>query len=233
MGLPLMGVLLGLTGQALCDDGKPYEVMAPIEQYSVASPSEEIALARSAAPASISGDAEVMTLGSHGYETASRGRNGFVCLVERSWAAGLGDAEFWNPRLRGPICFNPPAARSVLPGYLERTGWVLAGVSRTQIIERTRREVAAHTYRLPELGAMAFMLSRQSYLGEKNGHWHPHLMLFMQRIDPASWGANLEGSPVFVAQGVDPEPVTTYFVPVQKWSDGTPDLPAAHDHEEH
>jgi hypothetical protein len=230
MGAALVG-LLGLTGQAFCDDGKPYAVMAPIEQYSVASRSEEIALARSAAPASVSGAAEVMILGSHDYETAARGRNGFVCLVERSWAAGLGDPVFWNPQLRAPICFNPAAARSVLPGYLERTRWVLAGVSLAQMIERTQREVAAHTYRLPEPGAMALMQSRQSFLGEGNGHWHPHLMLYMRRIDPASWGANLEGSAVFAAQGQDPEPVTTLFVPVQKWSDGELDLPAAH--EEH
>ncbi|HLW76455.1 MAG TPA: hypothetical protein VKS01_05705 [Bryobacteraceae bacterium] len=41
-----------------------------------------IALARSAAPAAISQDAGVMLLGRHGYETAIRGKNGFVCIVE-------------------------------------------------------------------------------------------------------------------------------------------------------
>jgi hypothetical protein len=52
-------------------------------------------------------NAEVLVLGKHGYETGVRGRNGFVCFVERSWAAGFGDAEFWNPKLRAPNCFNP------------------------------------------------------------------------------------------------------------------------------
>jgi len=68
-------------------------------------------MARSAAPDSISGDAEVMVLGRHGYETAVKGKNGFVCMVWRSWAAGIDDPDFWNPKLRAPVCFNPPAAR--------------------------------------------------------------------------------------------------------------------------
>ena len=72
----------------------PYPTMAPLEQYRIADPQEEIALARSAAPPSISADAEVLVLGSRGYETAVKGKNGFVCFVERSWTAGLDDPEF-------------------------------------------------------------------------------------------------------------------------------------------
>ena len=65
------------------------------------------------------------------------------------------------------------------------------------------------------------MMSKQGYLGDTAGHWHPHLMFFVARTDGAAWGADLAGSPVFAAQD-DPEPVTTFFVPVPKWSDGTP-----------
>ena len=49
---------------------------------------------------------------SPGYETAVKGKNGFVCMVERSWAAGIDDPDFWNPKLRSPVCLNAPAARS-------------------------------------------------------------------------------------------------------------------------
>ena len=77
----------------------PYPKMAPIDQYMMTRDAE-IALARSAAPESISRDAEVMVLGQHGYETAVKGKNGFVCLVERSWTAGIDDPDFWNPKLR-------------------------------------------------------------------------------------------------------------------------------------
>ena len=122
-GLTSMLWLLGFGGLATAQEMKPapYPAMAPVEQYRIADQPDEIALARSAAPPSISADAEVLVLGKQGYETAVRGRNGFVCFVERSWAASFEDAEFWNPKLRAPNCFNPPAVRSVLPQYLTRT----------------------------------------------------------------------------------------------------------------
>src|SRR5271156_483120 len=94
-----LAFLLGGTGTACADAAKSsYPAMAPIEQYRIASTAAEIALARSAAPKSISGDADVLTLGVHGYETAAKGKNGFTCLVERSWADDFDDAEFWNPK---------------------------------------------------------------------------------------------------------------------------------------
>jgi hypothetical protein len=216
-----LAFLLGAIGSACADDAKPaYPAMAPAEQYRLAS-SEEIALSRSAAPASISGDASVLTLGARGYETALKGKNGFVCLVQRSWATGFDDAEFWNPKLRAPICFNPAAARTVLPAYLKRTEWVIAGVSKADMLNRTSAELTANRSATPEPGALAFMMSKQGYLGDSAGHWHPHLMFFFARTNGADWGADLHGSPVFVAQD-NLEPITTFFVLVPSWSDGTP-----------
>lgn len=221
-------LLFCAIGSAESEDAKPtYPTMAPIAEYRVAARAEEIALARSAAPTSVSGNADVLALGSHGYETVVNGKNKFVCLVERSWGADFGDAEFWNPKIRAPICFNPAAAHSVLPGYLERTRWVLAGVSKSDMIARTKAALAANTLLAPESGAMCFMLSKRGYLGDAAGHWHPHLMFFLPHTDGATWGADLDGSPVFAAQS-DPEPVTTFFVPVTKWSDGTPAIMETH-----
>jgi hypothetical protein len=228
-GRPMIGpgvcglaFLLGAIGSACAGDAKPvYPAMALLEQYRAASASEEIALARSAAPASISGDASVLTLGEHGYETSLKGRNAFVCLVQRSWAAGFDDAEFWNPKLRSPICFNPAAARTVLPAYLERTEWVISGVSKAEMIKRTHAELAANRIATPEPGAVAFMMSKHGNLNDLAGHWHPHLMFFLARTDVADWGADLHGSPVFAARD-DLEPITTFFVLVPTWSDGTP-----------
>ena len=198
-----------------------YPSMAPIVQYRLATQTDEVALARSAAPTSISGNATVLTLGDHGYETAVNGKNEFVCLVMRSWAADFTDAEFWNPKLRAPICLNPAAGRTVLPGYVERTNWVLAGVSKSDMIVRTKAALAAKTWLAPEPGAMGYMMSKLGFLSDAGGHWHPHLMFFLPHTEGATWGANLEGSPIIVAQS-DPEPVTTFFVPVTHWSDGTP-----------
>jgi hypothetical protein len=226
---------LGAAGAAQAGAASPgYPAMAPIGEYRMASPADEIALARSAAPPSVSADAEVMVLGDHAYETAAPGKNGFVCLIQRAWASGLDDAEFWNPRERTPICFNPAAVRSVLPAYLERTRWVLAGATREDILARTRAAVAAGRYVAPEIGAMSYMLSRLGYLSDDaGGPWHPHLMFFLPSAAaaPTAWGANLPGSPVLGASGSILEPVTVFFIPVRKWSDGTLDAdasPAAH-----
>ena len=75
----------------------------------------EILLARSSAPDSISSDATVRVPGRQGYETAVRGKNGFVSMVERSWMAAFDSPEYWNPKVRGAECLNAPAARSILP----------------------------------------------------------------------------------------------------------------------
>jgi hypothetical protein len=188
----------------------------------MASPAAEIALASSAAPASISAHAEVLVLGPHGYTTAVKGTNGFVCLVERAWDAELGNPIFWNPNVRGPDCLNPAAARSVLPHLLERTRWALDGLSIDQMRERTKAELAAKTYVMPEPGAMAFMLSKQQFLSDAGTHhWMPHLMFFVATSE-ASMGANLPGSPVLHAYPSAPDPVSTFLVPVRNWSDGTP-----------
>src|SRR5215469_12021806 len=147
-GLPSFFWLLGLVGLGAAQ-GKtpaPYPAMAPVEQCRIADQQDEIALARSAAPPSISADAEVLVLGKQGYETAVKGKNGFVCFVERSWAAGFDDKEFWNPKLRAPNCFNPPAVRTVLPQYLKRTEWVLAGDSKARLVDLSRAAYAQHRF---------------------------------------------------------------------------------------
>jgi len=228
-GLCGLALLLGAIGSSRADDdAKPaYPAMAAVGQYRVASATEEITLSRSAAPASISGDASVLTLGDHGYETTLKGKNGFVCLVQRSWAAGFDDAEFWNPKLRAPICFNPAAARTVLPAYLERTEWAIAGVSKADMIKRTNAERAAKRIATPGPGAVSFMMSKQGYLGDAAGHWHPHLMFYFAHTDAVDWGADLHGSPVIAAPG-DSEAIATFFVLVPTWSDGTPAVMEKH-----
>ena len=86
LGTLALVVVLGAWRQAQSQDTRtPYPSMAPLDQYLIADRNAEIALARSAAPPSVSRDAKVMVLGPHGYETAAEGKNGFVCIVERGW----------------------------------------------------------------------------------------------------------------------------------------------------
>lgn len=221
----LIGVLCGAWQVRGQETKTAYPSMAPLGQYLIADRDAEIAMARSAAPESISKDAEVMVLGKEGYESVAKGTNGFVCMVERSWTAGFDDPEFWNPKLRAPICFNPPGARYNVPLTIKKTELALAGRSKVEMAAAIK--VAFDKKELPALepGAMCYMLSKQGYLSDRDGRWHPHLMFFLPLAEPTQWGAGLTGSPVLGFKDKE-NGFTLYLIPVGKWSDGT----AAEDH---
>jgi hypothetical protein len=214
----LQAAILCLNGYAQVAKAR-YPAMAPLGQYLMPE-SAEIALARSAAPASISGDAEVMVLRRDGYATAVKGKSGFVCIVERAWGKATDDSEFWNQKMRAPHCFNPQAARTFLQIYLMKTKLVLAGKSKTEIFKATASALDRKELPPLEPGAMAYMMSKQQYLGDDDMSWHPHVMFFATGDATKSWGADLPDSPVMAAN--DPEErATILFVLADKWSDGT------------
>ncbi|MGA2948639.1 MAG: hypothetical protein WBP65_08220 [Candidatus Sulfotelmatobacter sp.] len=221
-----LALVLGGAWQAQAQEQKePYPSMAPLEQYMMARQAE-IALAQSAAPESISRDAEVLVLGPHGYETAVKGTNGFVCMVLRSWIAGTDDPNFWNPKIRAAICLNPPAVRSYLPITVKKTELVLAGRSKAQMSESVKAAFDKKELPMPESGAMCYMMSKHSYLSDRDGHWHPHLMFFVPQTD-AVWGADLPGSPILASKDTL-DRLTVFLIPVGKWSDGTDASTDAH-----
>lgn len=199
-----------------------YPSMAPLDQY-LMDHAIEIALARTAAPDAISRDAKIVVLGPHGYETVAEGKNGFLCAVERGWMAPFNNSEFWNPKIRGPICFNPPAVRSIWPLTIKRTELVLAGLSKEQIMEKLKMAVDRKELPTLEGGAMSYMMGKGAYLTDRDGHNLCHLMIYAPLTNGASWGADVDGSPVAFGgqfQGA-PEPITVFLVAVGKWSDGT------------
>jgi len=224
-----LSVVLSVAWSAQAQTAKaPYPTMAPLQQYLIPDHNAEIALARTAAPESISSDAEILVLGRHGYETAVKGKNGFVCLVERAWNAPFDNAEFWNPKNRSPDCYNPQAARTILPLILKRAELVLAGQSKDQI----RKGVEAFGKKeVPALqpGAMCYMLSKKAYLTDQGSHNLAHLMFYVP--EGTAWGANLTGSPVQVLEqhilGA-PSPISMYIIPVRRWSDGTSAVAVGH-----
>ena len=216
-------VVLGGCWPAQAQNPKgQYGSMAPLDQYLMADRNAEIALARSAAPAAISSDAEVLVLGRNGYETAVKGKNGFVCVVERAWMSPSDAPGFWNPKIRGPICFNPPAARSVLPTTYKRTEMVIAGRTKAEIIEGNKE--AFEKGELPPLepGAMSYMMSKKAYLTDRDDHNLAHLMFYAPPLDGKAWGADLPKSPVMLnPQFKGTQPIDVFVVPVGRWSDGS------------
>ena len=216
---------LGSGRRARAQTAQPsYPAMAPIEQYLISDRNAEIALARSAGPAAVAEKAEILVLGAHGYETAVKGTNGFVCFEERSWANDFDNSEFWNPRINTPQCWNAAAASSVLPDYLKRTQWILAGVSKDEMLTRTKAAWAAHEFGPPAPGSMAYMLSKDQYIHDPQpgdeSRWYPHVMFFVAATEASTWGANVQGGPIFSTTS-DAEPITTFFVVAPKWSDGS------------
>lgn len=214
---------MGAAQVAMADDATPYPAMAPIAQYHEASEAQEIALAKSAAPASISDHADVMVLGEHGYETKVKGTNGFVCLVGRSWDMSFDNPEFWNPKIRTPICLNAPSAHdsSVLPRALTRAEWVLAGVSVAEMQKRETAEWKDGRLTPPGPDDVTFMMSKEQYINDSAHPWHPHVMFFAPRTDESQWGENLPGSPM-VADCTNEVQTCIFMVLVTHWSDGTP-----------
>jgi hypothetical protein len=216
-----VATLSSAYGAAAADTKVQQGSMAPLHLY-LDDRDTEIAMARSAAPEAISRDATVMVLTEHGYVTAVEGKNGFVCMVERAWMSPEDSPTFWDPKLRGPICFNPPAARSILPGTFERTKLAIAGKSNAEIIAANKE--AYDKKQLPPLepGSMSYMMSKRGYLTATGGNL-AHIMVYTPHLDPAAWGDGVENAPVMLnPQFKGIAPIDVWVVSVGKWSDGTP-----------
>lgn len=219
-------VVLGMVYQAMAQDATTrYPKMAPVDQYFMADREAEIALARSAAPESIARDAEVLVLGHHGFETAVKGKNGFVCIVGRSWTSAA-DEDYFDPKVRVPMCVNAAAARSYLLRITKIANLALAGRTLAQVNEAMAAAIARKELPPMEPGAMCYMMGKQGYGGDSAPHWRSHLMFFFSDTDPAVWGANLPGSPVLGIADAS-EHLTQFVIPTQRWSDGTDDLQAS------
>lgn len=222
--LPLVLLVLWMAPAQAGDANAPYPAMAPLEQYMYPNQADEIALAKTAAPKSISDNATVLVLTKTGYETAVKGSNGFTCFIDRAWSNDFDNPEFWNPKDMTPQCWNAAAVSSVLPEYLERAQWVLAGVSREEMWARTKAAWASHKLTPPAPESVAYMMSKDQHIKDPKpgvtANWHPHVMFFVPATEDSKWGANLPGSPVYSTTS-DVNPVTTFFVVAPKWSDGS------------
>ncbi len=231
----LVVIALGAALQARAADATAkYPSMPPLDQY-LMERNAEIAMARSAAPSAISGDATVMVLGRNGYEKAVEGKNGFICMVERGWMNSFEAPEFWSPKTRGAECFNPPAARTVVPYTFFRTKLVLAGKSKAEMIESIKAAMERKELPALEPGAICYMMSKDAYLNDGGDHNMAHIMFYTPLMDGAVWGANtlddtnhlsvkVPNSPIYLTPQFlgKPEPMDLFVIPTGVWSDGTP-----------
>ena len=179
----------------------------------------EIALARSAAPASISDRATVEVLTDSGFKVAHAGDNGFVCLVMRGFtgAPTFNPAQIrfmvYDPKTLAPICLNPQAVKMVLPYYDMRTRLGIEGKTPDQITQAVQEAYAKGD--LPERDEVSFgyMWSADQVLGP-GGHWHPHVMIFAPNYENSMIGGNELGSHFPVVSDDAGTPFAVIVIPV-------------------
>ena len=179
----------------------------------------ELALARTAAPDPISGHATLEVLTGAGYEVAQQGDNGFTCLVLRGWSAPtFTPANFraivYDATVRAPICYNPAAARTVLPYQKLRTKLGLAGKSPDQIAEGVQAAYAQGRIPRMESVAFAYMFSARQNLGPGIGAFHPHVMVFTPYHENAMVGGNAFGGPLPFVSDDAGTPFAVTVIPV-------------------
>ena len=101
---------------------------------------------------------------------------------------------------------------------------ILAGRTKAQTDETIMAAVDKKELPAMEAGAMCYMMSKQGYGGDSVKHWPPHVMFYYSQTDPATWGANLPGSPIMAVSDEHEhltEHLTMFSIGVQRWSDET------------
>src|SRR5687768_1703167 len=138
-------------------------------------PAEEVALARSAAPRSISANARVLALTDTGYAIIAEGSSRVTCVVNRSWDKSV-----------EPHCYDPEGAATVMPIELRRNHLRHIGKSEDEISRELALGLAAGKYRLPSRPALTYMMSARQVLyddsGKYVGRWRPHLMIYFPSL---------------------------------------------------
>ena len=190
----LITLLFAVTSIALFGQEMKYP---PLSAYMMPRDAE-IALAKSAAPASISDHATIKVLTNSGFEVAHEGENGFACFVMRglTGAPTFTPVQFrmmsYDPHTVAPICLNPQAVKTVLPYYELRTKLAIEGKPPEQIAEAVKEAYA--TGKIPKRSQVSFgyMWSADQVLGPA-GHWHPHVMVYAPNYDNPMLGGNEVG----------------------------------------
>lgn len=172
---------------------------APLNEYMMPRDTE-IALAKSAAPASISDHATIKVFTARGYEVVHQGDNGWICFVMRGFTgaptftpAQVRAMIAYDPKTLAPICLNPDAVKTVLPYYELRTRLGIERKTPEEIGEAVRKAYANGEIPKRETVSFGYMWSADQVLGP-GGHWHPHIMIYAPNYENSMLGGNSPGS---------------------------------------
>ncbi len=212
LGPCLTALSLSVTPGLAAQDGYPV-VPQPLPD------AEEIALATSAAPPEISGDADVYVAGKSGALRIRSGTNGVACMVSRDLHGGSSY----------PICFDREAARTVLQRELLENSLRMNGHPEEEVRRRVEAAFADGTLQRPDKPAVIYMMSPRQVLfsapdksGVRVGAWSPHLMIVMPHLTPDQLGLGAESMPDVLSIERPGQPDAQLIVKVPRWSDGSP-----------
>lgn len=170
---------------------------------------QEIALARSAAPPSVSNGARVWIFSSGRYIVADSGTNSVQCYVGRGW-----------PQALEPHCFDEEGARTIMPMEMLTSELLHRGVSGDSVKRAIAAGLAAGTFRLPQRPAMSWMQSAKQVLyddeGKPAGAWKPHIMIYYPYLTATSVGTGTNqdiGAGIVVSPG---SPTSNIMIVVNK-----------------
>jgi len=202
-----------VSGTRLFAQGAEYPVRpGPLPE------SEEIALARSAAPVEVSAKATVYVLRSTGPAIAVPGSNGCICLVSRDLHRGS----------RYPICYDQEASRTAFGQELMELTLRFEGKSEAEVKTAVAAAYAAGQLRTPARTALIYMMSRGQVLfsspdssGVRVGPWHPHLMIAVPVSTGKQFGFDSAGKAGQFSLDHNGEAGAQLIVPVGTWSDGS------------
>lgn len=171
----------------------------------------EIALARSAAPATVSADATVLVLAREvGYIVAEEGTNGVTCFVDRTWRDSL-----------EPQCFDREGSETILRLRVRFAELREAGATREEVQRDREQGLRSGRYRLPSRPALTWMMSAGQVLyndqGDLVGAWRPHLMIYYPHMTATALGLGGGQYPdgPFLSDGG--EPTATLIVPMPEF----------------
>ncbi len=143
---------------------------------------EEVALARSAAPSETSFEASVFVLERGiGFVEVVSGTNGVTCVVNRSW-----------PEAIEPHCYDPEASKTIFAVHREEAALRERGRSQAEIRASVADGYRTGRFRTPTRPAVTWMMSSDQVLfsdeGRRVGAWKPHLMIYFPYMTSADLG---------------------------------------------
>lgn len=143
--------------------------------------SEEVALARSAAPTSVSATASVWVFTDTGYVLAERGSSGNACYVSRSWPTSI-----------EPHCFDAEGATTIMPLHMHEVLLLHRGMTPAEAEREIGALIASGKLRLPRKPSLSYMMSAGQQLigdeGQPAGRWQPHVMIYYPWLESTQLG---------------------------------------------